>query len=467
MDGRAASKTDVANHPLATGDVRRLLLKYAVPAIIAMVVGALYNMVDQIFIGWGVGMLGNAATNVAFPLMTFSMSVALTFAIGGAANFNLEQGRGNRDKAARIFANVLTYAAIFGTLIGAAALLLLDPTIAAFGATKEVFPYARTYMGIVALGMPFLVMSVCSSHLIRADGSPRYSMMCNLSGALLNTVLDPLFIFTFKMGVAGAAWATVISMAVNWCMAVFYMARLRKVDLRPCYFMPRLDNLKAVSKLGIGAGFNEISMMCVQVTLNNVMTIYGAASVYGSNIPLAASGIITKVNMLFMSVVIGIAQGGQPIISFNYGAKNYARVRRAITFTLSSATFVSVVVFLLFQAFPRQIIDVFGKVNEQYYEFVERYFRIFLFMTFVNGIQPAAANFFSSIGKGMRGFFVSLTRQILFLMPLMLIFARYGGIDGVMYAGPVADFAAASLAAVFITREVREMKRMEKTAGNL
>jgi Na+-driven multidrug efflux pump len=465
MSVRAASKTDVAGHPLATGDVRRLLLKYAGPAIIAMVVGALYNMVDQIFIGWGVGMLGNAATNVAFPMMTFSMSVALTLAIGGASNFNLEQGRGNREYAGRIFANALTYAAILGTLIGAAALLLLDPMIAAFGATEEVFPYARTYMGIVALGMPFLVMSVCSSHLIRADGSPRYAMMCNLTGALLNTALDPLFIFTFKMGVAGAAWATVISMIVNWCMAVFYVIRLKTAEIKPSFFKPRLDSLKAISRLGISAGFNQAAMMCVQVTLNNVMTVYGAASVYGSNIPLAASGIITKVNMLFMSVVIGIAQGGQPIISFNYGAENYGRVRRAITFTLSSATLVSVAVFLLFQAFPRQIIDLFGKVNEQYYEFVERYFRIFLFMTFVNGIQPVAANFFSSIGKAIRGFFVSLTRQILFLLPLMLIFARFGGIDGVMYAGPVADFAAAALAAVFITREVREMKRLEKIAG--
>jgi Na+-driven multidrug efflux pump len=433
--------------------------------MIAMVVGALYNMVDQIFIGWGVGMLGNAATNVAFPLTNFSMAVALTLAVGGAANFNLEQGRGDRDKAGCIFANALTYAAIFGTLIGVAAFLLLDPIIAAFGATEEVFPYARAYMGIVALGMPFFTMSVCASHLIRADGSPRYSMMCNLTGALLNTVLDPLFIFTFKMGVAGAAWATVISMIVNWCMAVFYMVRMRRTELKSCYFKPRLGSLKVISALGMGAGFNAISIMCVQVTLNNVMTIYGAASVYGNNIPLAASGIITKVNMLFMSVVIGIAQGGQPIMSFNYGAKNYGRVRRAITFTLSSSTLISVVVFMLFQSFPRQIIDVFGKGSEQYYEFVERYFRIFLFMTFVNGIQPAAANFFSSIGKAVRGFFVSLTRQILFLIPLVLIFARYGGIDGVMYAGPVADFAAAALAAVFITREVRGMKRLEKSAG--
>jgi putative MATE family efflux protein len=409
-------------------------------------------------------MLGNAATNVAFPLMTLIASVSLTLAIGGASNFNLEQGRGDKERAGRIFANVITYAAIFGVLMGMAARIMLEPMIIAFGATKEALPYARAYTGIVALGTPFITMSMCSSHLIRADGSPRFSMLCNLSGALLNTVLDPLFIFKFKMGVAGAAWATVISMMTSWGVAVLYMTRFRVVSLKPRYFIPRLDNLASIASLGVSAGFNQIAMMCVQVTLNNVMTIYGAASVYGSNIPLAASGIITKVNMLFMSVVIGIAQGGQPLIGFNYGAGNYARVRGAITLTLSSATFVSIVAFALFQLFPRQIIDMFGRENEQYYTFVERYFRIFLFMTCVNGIQPVTANFFSSIGHAARGFFISLTRQILFLLPLVLIFARYSGIDGVMYAGPLADLAAAVLAAFFIARELRDIKRLERAS---
>jgi Na+-driven multidrug efflux pump len=201
--------------------------------------------------------------------------------------------------------------------------------------------------------------------------------------------------------------------------------------------------------------------------MNNVMKRYGAFSVYGANITLAASGIITKVNMIFMAVVIGIAQGGQPIIGFNYGAGNFARVRRTFKFTLSSATCVSVAAFVLFQIFPREIIDLFGKVNEQYYNFVERYFRIFLFMTFINGIQPVTANFFSSIGKATRGLFISLTRQILFLLPLVLLFAKKWGIDGVMYAGPAADFAAASLAAFFILKEIRDIKRLESESGRV
>ncbi|MDR3281321.1 MAG: MATE family efflux transporter [Synergistaceae bacterium] len=457
----------VADHPLATGSVGRLLLKFAIPSIIAMLVGALYNIVDQIFIGRSVGMLGNAATNVAFPLMTICMSVALTLAIGGASNFNLELGRGNREHAGRIVANSVTYSAIFGFAICALALVLLKPMLRAFGATEDVMPYAVTYVSIVALGIPFMTMATCGSHIIRADGSPRYSMLCNLVGAGLNTILDPLFIFTFDMGISGAAWATVISMIAAWLMFAAYLARFRSVRLRGEYFKPSLKELKSISALGAASGFNQIAMMAVQVTLNNVLTYWGASSAYGSNIPLAASGIITKVNMIFMGIVIGLAQGGQPIIGFNYGARNYARVRGAFRFTLSLATCVSVVVFAAFQIFPREIIDVFGKVNEQYYHFVERYFRIFLFMTFVNGIQPVTANFFSSIGKATRGFFISLTRQILFLLPLVIIFPRFWGIDGVMYAGPLADFAAAALAAFFIIREARDMRDLERSQNLL
>jgi Na+-driven multidrug efflux pump len=457
----------VADHPLATGSIGRLLLKFAIPSIIAMLVGALYNIVDQIFIGRSVGMLGNAATNVAFPLMTICVAVALTFAMGGASNFNLELGRGNREHAGQIAANALTYSAIFGFSICALALALLKPLLGAFGATEDVMPYAVTYVSIVTTGIPFMTMTICGNHIIRADGSPRYSMLCNLVGAGLNTILDPLFIFTFDMGIAGAAWATVISMITSWLMVVSYLARFKSMKLRMEYFKPSLKELKSISALGAAVGFNQIAMMAVQVTLNNVLTHWGAFSEYGSNIPLAASGIITKVNMIFLGIVIGLAQGGQPIISFNYGARNYARVRRTFLFILTLATCVSITVFVAFQIFPREIIDVFGKVNEQYYQFVERYFKIFLFMTFVNGIQPVTANFFSSIGKATRGFFISLTRQILFLLPLVIIFPYFWGIDGVMYAGPLADFAAAALAALFIIREVRDMKELERAQSLL
>ncbi len=458
-------KTDAQSHPLATGGVGRLLLRFAIPSIISMLVGALYNIVDQIFIGRGVGILGNAATNVAFPLVTICMSTALLLGIGGASNFNLELGRGNREKAGRIAANAIAFAAIAGIVICIVIRILLRPLLFAFGATEQVFSYAATYTGITSLGMPLLIMSVCGSHLIRADASPRYAMFCNVAGAGLNVILDPIFIFTLGMGIAGAAWATVISQFVSWSLVVYRLMRFHNAPLLREWFIPRAWALATIARLGAASCFNQLSMMCVQIAMNNTLTHYGAQSVYGSEIPLAAAGIITKVNMIFISIVIGLAQGGQPIIGFNYGARNYARVRATFRFTLGISLLLSGIAFVCFQIYPRQIIDFFGEGTPEYYRFVERFFRIFLFMTFVNGIQPVTANFFTSIGKAGRGFFISLTRQIIFLLPLILLFPRYWGIDGLMYAGPVADLAAALLAAVFITRELREMKRLEAAAA--
>jgi putative MATE family efflux protein len=341
---------------------------------------------------------------------------------------------------------------------------MLNQILSAFGATENIMPYAASYTGITSLGMPLLVMTISGGHLIRADGSPKYSMFCGLVGALLNTVLDPIFIFVLDMGIAGAAWATVLSQFVGWLFAVRYLLNYRGVRLRKRYFIPNHRRIAAIASLGAASCFNQFAMMCVQITLNNTLAYYGSLSRYGGDIPLAAAGVITKVNMIFLSVVIGLAQGGQPIIGFNYGARNYARVIQTFRFTLSIATAISIFAFIMFQCFPRGIISLFGRGSEDYYHFVERYFRIFLFMTFTNGIQPVTANFFTSIGKAARGFFISLTRQILFLLPLIIIFPRYWGIDGIMYAGPVADLAAAILAVAFIAAEVVEIKRLEQTA---
>jgi putative MATE family efflux protein len=469
MESKIESKTeskkfDVAGHPLATGKVGGLLLRFAVPSIISMLVGSLYNIVDQVFIGHDVGILGNAATNVAFPLVTICMSLSLLLGIGGASNFNLELGKGNPERAGRIVANAITYAVIVGVVLCVVVLLLLRPLLHSFGATDEVFPYAMTYTSITSFGMPFLIMSACGSHLIRADGSPTYSMLCNLTGALLNTALDPLFMFGFGMGIAGAAWATTLSQAVSCVMTVGYLMRFRSVPLARHYFRPRLGELKTIVSLGSSACFNQLSMMCVQITMNNTLTHYGASSIYGSNIPLAAVGVITKVNMIFFSTVIGIAQGGQQIIGFNYGAGNYARVEKTYWLISSWGTVISVASFLCFQLFPRQLIALFGSGSEEYYLFAERFFRIFLLMTFTSGILPSTATFFTSIGKAMRGFLVALTKQILFLLPLILLFPRFWGIDGVMYAGPVADSAAAILAAILVTKELRNMRKL-KSAG--
>jgi putative MATE family efflux protein len=451
---------DVSTHPLAVSGVGRLLFKYAAPSIVSMLVGALYNIVDQIFIGHSVGILGNAATNVTLPLVTICMSVALLIGVGGASNFNLEMGRGHAEKAARIAANAISFMAISGLTIAIIAKLGLRPMLLAFGGTEEVMPYAAAYASVISLGMPFLIMSVGGSHLIRADGSPRYSMFCNLLGAVMNVFLNWILMFKLGMGIAGAAWGTTISLMISWSLSATYAVKFRSADIRAGYFMPNAKRLLAIASLGLGSSFNQLAMMCVQVTLNNTLTRYGALSIYGANIPLAAAGIITKVNMIFLAFVIGLGQGGQPVIGFNYGAGNYSRVKRALALNLGMATIISVIAFICFQLFPKEIIKNFGEGSDAYYHFVERYFRIFLFMTFVNGIQPVTAQFFTSIGKAVIGLLISLTRQILFLLPLVMFFPRLWGIDGIMYAGPVADSAAALLAFAFIYREVLGMKKL-------
>ena len=219
-------------------------------------------------------------------------------------------------------------------------------------------------------------------------------------------------------------------------------------------------------KLGACACFNQIAMTVVQIVMNNTLAHYGALSVYGGDIPLACAGIITKVNMIFMSFVIGISQGIQPIIGFNYGAAKYTRVRKTYLLALATATALSFVAFGCFQLFPRQIISVFGKGSELYFQFSERYFRIYMFLTLINGIQPVTSNFFNSIGKSSLGVFMSLTRQILFLLPLIIVFPIFMGIDGVMYAGPIADAATGIVCGIFTIRELKELKTLSYTSEN-
>lgn len=444
-------------NPLGTEKIPRLLVRFAVPSIIAMLVSALYNMVDQFFIGHSVGMLGNAATNVAFPLNTTCTAIALLFGIGGAANFNLCMGAGREDEARRYLGTAVSMLVICGLALCLIVNIFLEPMMKAFGATDDVLGYALTYTGITAFGFPFVILATGGGHLIRADGSPKFSMVCMLTGAVLNTILDPLFIFVFDWGIAGAAWATVIGQVISASIAAWYLAHYKTVTLRLADLKPKVRDCLQILSLGMAPCFNQLAMMVVQITMNNVLTSYGALSSYGSEIPLACAGIIAKVSMIFFSFVIGISQGLQPITSFNYGAQKGRRVKESFWLALGAATAISTLAFLVFQIFPRQIIALFGSGSEDYFRFAEQYFRIFLFFTFLNGIQPISSNFFTSIGKAKLGVFLSLTRQIIFLLPLILLLPVFMGIDGVMYAGPIADLAAALLAGVLILREMKKL----------
>ena len=446
-------------NPLGTAPVGGLIGKFAIPAIISMLVSALYNIVDQIFIGQGGGMLGNAATNVAFPVTTIATALALLLGIGGASNYNLEMGAGREKKASSIAGTALSTLVITGVILAVAVLLFLRPLLSLFGATTDVMPYAVDYLGITAVGLPFYALSIGGNHIVRADRSPTYSMTCVLTGAIINTILDPLFIFGFGWGIKGAAWATVIGQVISGILVVIYFGKFRKMYLEMGMLKPSSECLKAIISLGMASCINQIAMAIVQIVLNNILRYYGGLSVYGSDIPIACVGVISKVNQVFMAICIGVSQGCQPIWGFNYGAKKYDRVRLAYRYSMISCTAIATVFFLCFQLFPHQIVSIFGTGSDLYFQFAERYLKIFMFMTFANGIQPMSSGFFTSIGKAKLGIVMSLTRQVLFLLPLIVVFSLIMGIDGVMYAGPIADAAALSLAILFARRELVAMKK--------
>ena len=444
-------------NPLGAEPIGKLLARFAIPSIIAMLVSSLYNIVDQFFIGRSVGMLGNAATNVAFPLSITCTAISLLCGIGGAANFNLSMGRKEKEKAVSFAGGAIGMMLILGVVLCVVSEIFLEPMMRAFGATDQVLDYALLYTGITAYGFPFLIVTTGGSNLIRADGSPKYSMLCTLVGAIINTILDPLFIFGFDMGMAGAAWATIIGQIVSGLMVLVYLTRFKTVHIPLKSLLPSKAAWIQILSLGMAPFFNQIAMMIVQVVMNNTLTYYGAQSAYGSDIPLACVGIISKVGMIFFAIVIGISQGIQPIISYNYGAGKYERVKSTYKKAVTAAIGISIVAFLLFQLMPRQIIGIFGSGSEEYFLFAEKFFRIYMFFTFINGIQPITANTFTSIGKAGKGIFLSLTRQIIFLLPLLIILPFFIGIEGVMFSAPIADGIAAVLCIFFIVKEFKQM----------
>lgn len=443
------------------------MFHFAVPSIIAMLVGSIYNIVDQFFIGHYVGILGNSATNVAFPLTTCCLALALMFGIGGSSAFNLTMGRGDREQAPHYVGVSLTALVVSGVLLSAVTLLFMTPMLRLFGAPADVMPYARDYVSITALGFPALILTTGGGHLMRADGSPHMTMICSISGAVINVFLDALFVAVLGMGMQGAALATILGQLFSACQVIWYFScRFRTVPLQRKHLRPDLHMLGKVTSLGAAICFNQLTFLLVQVVMNNSLRHYGALSVYGPSVPLAAVGIVMKVNQLFFGIIIGIGQASQPIISYNYGARKYDRVRKAFLIACGAGAVVSFVTFGLFQLFPRQLLALFGDGSEAYFECGEKFFRIFLLLVFTIFTQPIISSYFTSVGKPIKGIFLSLTRQVLFLVPLMLIFPLFWGFDGLMWASPVADGASCIVAIAMAVHEFRGIRRLEAAGGS-
>ena len=441
----------------------KLLKTFAIPSIIAMIVSSLYNIVDQIFIGQGVGYLGNAATNVSYPLTTICLSIALLIGIGSASRFSLYLGAEEPEKAAKVVGDGISMMIFCGIIYAILIEIFIHPMLIAFGATEQIMSYAIDYTRITALGMPFLIVTNGISNLARADGSPKYSMNCMLVGAIINTLLDPIFIFPLGMGVRGAAIATVIGQFFSFLMAIRYIPRFQQVKLNRSHFGLHFRRWPSNVSLGLSSSLNQLAITVVQIVLNNSLTYYGAMSIYGKDIPLAACGIVMKTNSLLLAVIIGISQGLQPIVGFNYGAHKYERVRKAYRLAICCNLVVSFLGFM-FQFFPRQIISLFGAGDETYMTFAIHFMRTFLFMILLNGVQMISSNFFAAIGKPVKGMILSLTRQVLFLIPLLLILPVFLGLDGILYSGPIADFSAFLVTAILILKEMNSMKRLESAA---
>jgi len=445
-------------NPLGSKKISTLLKEFAIPSIIAMLVSSLYNVVDQLFIGQKIGELGNAATNVVYPLVPACIATALLFGIGGASNFNLSMGRGQKDGAKYFIGNAAFMAFFIGSIIAIFSEITCSNLLVFFGASIKVYPLAESYLRVTAIGFPFLIFSSCATHLIRADGSPKYSMKMNLAGAITNIILDYVFIFIFGWGMFGAGFATIIGQILSAVMGAAYLRKYKTVKLDISSFIPKGEVVFRIASLGAANCFNQLAMMILAIVLNKSLNYYGGLSQYGTDIPLAVSGVSLKCMQIMMAFVIGLSQGLQPIASFNYGAQKYARVKEALFGALKAGAVISIIGFLIFQIFPYQVIEMFGKGSKEYFEFGVKYIRIYYLFLFTYFIQPIVSNFFSAIGKPVMGIFLSLTRQVIFFLPLLLILPLFFGINGILYAGAVTDFIASTVCTIIGLKEITKPK---------
>lgn len=448
------TKTEDANNLLASASVGKLMMKYAIPSVVALVVNSLYNIVDQIFIGWGVGTLGNSATNVVFPLNMVVMALALLLGDGGASYLSLELGRNNQKKAQKAANNTLSWLIIVGLVFTVICYIFFQPLVSLFGATPDNLPYVYEYGKIVILGFPFVVIGSGLCSVIRADGTPKLTMIGMIVGCLANVVLDALFVLGFGWGMAGAAIATIIGQILNFAITIWYIPRFKTVKISLKEMKPDFKLLRKTAGYGVSSFVAQIAVAIIMTVINYYLVHCGMNSKYGADIPLAAFGIVMKFNTILVSIVTGIGTGAQPIVGYNYGSGDYKRVRKTFSLAVKVSTAFAILFFIIFHLFPKQLTAMFGSQGELYAEFSIKSFEVFTLLCFFNGFQTVAAIFFQSIGKPVKSGAISLSRQIIFLIPATMIMCSFLGLDGVLWAGPVADGLAFILALVLTLREL-------------
>lgn len=423
--------------------IGKLLAKFAIPGIISMVVNSLYNIVDQIFIGQGVGYLGNGATTVIFPMITFAMAFSLLFGDGSATFLSLKLGEKKEDEAARgTGAGIIGFVGI-GIIITILYLIFLEPLCKLFGASEAILPYAKDYGRIITYGLPFCAVCAGGASIIRADGNPKFNMIGLFAGTIINVVLDPIFIFVFHWGVKGAAFATILGQFANAVLNIYYFSKkMRNVSLNRFVFRKSISYIPRVSKLGISSFITQMALVVAMATRNNVLVTYGAKSKYGSDIPVTTLGITMKTFTIIMSIVLGLSAGAQPIFGYNYGSGKYDRVKKTFKLVAVLSTIICTVAFFLAQFKPMAIISIFGSESDLYNEFAIKCMKIYLMLIPTVGIQIMSGIFFQALGYPVQASILSLSKQIIFQLPVTILLPVFMGVEGVLWAGPVSDVLA-------------------------
>jgi putative MATE family efflux protein len=434
--------------------ISKLMLKFSIPCILSLLVSALYNIVDQIFIGNSeLSTLGNAATGVVFPIFIIAQAFAWCYGDGCAAYLNICQGRGDAQNAHKAIGTGITVTLITSLVIMAIFYPLKRQILMLFGASENSIAYAVEYFNIILAFFPVYMLSNMMNAVVRADGSPAWSMASMLSGAIINIILDPVFIFAAKWGMSGAAWATVIGQVVSFGVSVYYFFHTKTFKLQLKSFIPHFKAFSNALKLGISSFITQMTIVIISLVCNIMLAKYGAQSPYGADIPIAIIGIESKVFTVVINIVVGIVLGCQPILGYNLGAAKYDRVRKVYRNILLCTVVIGLVFTLLFELAPRAVVGIFGEPTNpeidpaMYWEFGEKTFRIFLMLVTFTCTIKMTSIFFQAVGKPVFAMISSLIRDIVCFIPLICVLPLFFEIDGILYAAPCADFLAMIVAA--------------------
>ncbi|MBP2657720.1 MAG: mepA 2 [Firmicutes bacterium] len=433
--------------------IGKLLWKFSVPAIVSMVINALYNIVDSIFVGNGVGEIGLAAVAIAFPIMLILMSFGVLIGVGASSLVSIRLGQRRIHDAEKILGNAYMLASIVMAALSMLMLLFLDPLLIRLGAEANVLPYARDFTSIILLGSMFMHIGFGMNTIIRAQGDPKTAMMTMLISSGINLVLNPLFIFGFKMGISGSAWATVLAQAVSAIWVTFYFINKKSfLRLRITNMYPDPQIIGQIIKNGLSPFLMQFAASIVAVLFNFSLLKYGG------EMAIASMGIIQRVSLLLLMPILGISQGLQPIIGFNYGAKKYDRVIEVLKLGIIAATCLSTAGFIVIQLFDSKIISLFNP-NPDLINMGATGMKIVLAMLPILGFQSISSQYFQAVGKAKHAIFLSMSRQIILLIPLIIIMPNLFGLMGAWIATPLADLGAALITAIFLIKELRKLSQ--------